>query len=68
MFQKYLIAKGSSGSNEWGRVKRERSRKNAYYEPSCFVQVIPTGKMNAKGQTWNENIWTVIRSKEKGPS
>jgi len=41
----------------------ERNRENAYYERYCFIQV--TCNMNAKDQTWNENIWTVTRSKEK---
>jgi len=62
-FKKYLIAYDSSGSNGWARVKRERSRENAHYEWYCFIQV--TCKMNANGQTWNENIWTVTRPKEK---
>jgi len=44
----------------------EGSRENAYYERYCFIQV--TCNMNAKVQTWNENIWTVTRPKEKSPS
>jgi len=44
----------------------EQSRENAYYERYCLIQV--TCNMNAKGQTWNENIWTVTRSKAKSPS
>ena len=34
----------------------ERIRKNAYYEQYFLIQVICS--MNAKGQTWNDNIWT----------
>jgi len=44
----------------------ERSRENVYYKRYCFIQV--TCNMNAKGQTWNENIRTVTRPKEKSPS
>jgi len=33
---------------------RERGREYAYYERYYFIQV--TCNMNAKGQTWNENI------------
>jgi len=43
----------------------ERSRENAYYERYCYIQV--TCNINAKGQTWNENKWTVTRPKEKSP-
>ena len=32
----------------------ERGRENAQYERYCFIQV--TCNMNAKDQTWNENI------------
>ena len=44
----------------------ERSRENACYKRKFFIQT--TCSMNAKGQTWNENIWTVTRPKEKSPS
>jgi len=66
-FKKYLTAKDSSDTNGWARVNHERtSRENVYYERYCSMQV--TCNMNAKGQTWNENIWTVTRPKEKRPS
>ena len=29
-FKKYLIAQGSSGSNEWARVKRKRTKSREY--------------------------------------
>jgi len=38
-FKIYFIALGSSDSDGWARVKRKRSRENAYYERYCFVQV-----------------------------
>jgi len=44
----------------------ERSRENAYYERYFSIQI--TCNMNAKGQTWNENIWTVAGHNEKNPS
>jgi len=36
------------------------------YEQYCLIQV--TCNMNAKGQTWNEDIWTVTRPNKKSPS
>jgi len=51
-------------SNEWARVSTsERSRENVYYERYCFIQV--SCNMNAKGQTWNENIWQWQGPKKK---
>jgi len=46
---------------EWSAS--EQNRENAYYERYCFIQV--TCNMNAKGQTWNENIRKVTRPKER---
>jgi len=40
---------------EWS--SSERNRENAWCEQYFLIQV--TCKMNAKDQTWNENIWTV---------
>jgi len=54
-----------SGCNRSARVKRELSRENAYYKRGCFIHV--TCNMNAKGQAWNENIWTLRRPYEKIP-
>jgi len=65
-FKNFLSAKDSSDCNEWARGKREQSRENTYYEWFYFIHV--TCNMNAKGQTWNENIWTVTRPKEKIPN
>jgi len=48
---------------EYSAAASERSSENAYYKHYCFIQV--TCNINAKGQTWNENIWTVLRPKEK---
>jgi len=41
----------------------ERSREN-HYERCCFIQV--TCNMNAKGQTWIENIATVANPMKIG--
>jgi len=50
----------------------EKSASKVERTPSTnevvLFMFILTGNMNAKGQTWNESIWTVIRSKEKSPS
>ena len=41
---------------------REWSLENAYYERHFLIKV--TCNMNAKGQTWNENTWTVTKPSE----
>jgi len=41
---------------------------NARFAPPCGRPCLQGCNMNAKGQTWNENIWTVTRSKETSPS
>jgi len=50
----YLHRTDRTLMNEPEQSASKRSRENAYYERYCFIQV--TCNMNAKGQTWNENI------------
>jgi len=66
IFRKHFIADGSSGSNGWAQESAsEINRENAYCEWYFMIQV--TCKMNAKGQTWNENIWNSDKAQWKKP-
>jgi len=52
-------------TDEPEQIASERSWENTYYERYFLIQL--TCNMNAKGQTWNENIWTVTRPNQKSP-
>jgi len=66
-FKKYLIAEGSSGSDGWARVKRERTYS---WEPMLRKILFDLRHLQSEhgGSTWNENIWTPTRPNEKIPS
>jgi len=56
--KKYLIVEGSSGSNGWARVKRERTYSR---EPLLRMIFFDSRHLQIeRGEpTWNENTWTL---------
>jgi len=50
-----------------GEVERTPARNDKPRE-RLLGTILVTCNMNAKGQTWNEDVLTVTRPKEKSPS
>jgi len=65
--KKYLIVEGSSGSNEWARVKRERTYSR---EPLLRMIFFDSRHLQIeRGRpTWNENTWTLTTPNGKSQS